>query len=719
MNMLARLFSRRSTSAEIVSTSVSAWAGGPEDACIIVPGTLLLQEPAYQELLEKIEIAFGETPERYRFELLPLLEHAAEIMQLLPASRFNHHYQPGGLVLHSLHVVYLTLKMTTSFTPYLPDPRPSRSEKDEFEFYAKLVFATMAMVHDIGKVATDVNFDFLDGRRGRLLQLPRYDLNGLGGSCSQTLSEYARRHIGEDLSRAFYRWNHRNGRLANGHHSYILPAANELFRATCTQLPAAVRGHYLDPNAALFKKMRDVIQTADRESVKQYLRHSPQLIEFGRHKVHPRALGCIGVLRHLSFKQHLNDLEEVIGCAFLPVQLFERFLPGLPKLDDFALAPVTSPEGYLKANKAHGFHVEVNREPGNPMELTRFHGRMGLFVNPRITAAIDYWAKRPELCEGPVDVDRELSILLGEEDYSNNVVIDISAAEPEPQALPSLPDPEDVSSCGVDVPNSSESLSSVDAPDDPWPDIEVPPASQQLSSLQPTYPDELVEFAKLLEALTDEDLSEPLICVEEDGCLVFQKGFISDLLSNIDIDRFEDFASLSEEYFSDRWTVLRDPALQGLRCTAEYSQALLNRDVAHYLLLTGPRDTAPSRTHVRPIDDSVPQEPALESSNHVAESANKSSSPVNPDALTLAGFLDSLRSSSLSRDHHKRLALESKFFRVPIAFIDEYIVAKHRRGELINVFVKEEALSRRNKKYFYFNANHEEVAACLDELDIV
>ena len=126
------------------------------------PPTHLLAEPHRQRLMERIWQYTALSTEQ--FEQLyrqPLLRYA-EYVQLLPASESHHHAYAGGMLDHGMELVATALKLRQShLLPATAAPEDQAVQADAWS--AAIGYG--ALLHDIGKVAVDLEVECLNGQR--------------------------------------------------------------------------------------------------------------------------------------------------------------------------------------------------------------------------------------------------------------------------------------------------------------------------------------------------------------------------------------------------------------------------------------------------------------------------------------------------------------------------------------------------------------------------
>ncbi|MDA8454343.1 TraI domain-containing protein [Acidovorax sp. GBBC 3334] len=103
---------------------------------------------------------------RAQFEALYLapIRRYAELVQLFPASESHHHAHSGGMLDHGLEIVAYALKLRQSHL--LPAGATPESQAAQAEAWTAGV-AYAALLHDIGKIAVDIDVEQEDGSTWR------------------------------------------------------------------------------------------------------------------------------------------------------------------------------------------------------------------------------------------------------------------------------------------------------------------------------------------------------------------------------------------------------------------------------------------------------------------------------------------------------------------------------------------------------------------------
>lgn len=130
---------------------------------IFLDGATILERPELKTLVIKIRETVEVSPEYFDSHYLPVLESCASYCQNAHASAGYHHAFPYGLITHLLEASLYALRKSRA---NLYNPTNSEGKVDDLKHvYAYVVFVA-AMLHDIGKIITDVRFSIRsnDGR---------------------------------------------------------------------------------------------------------------------------------------------------------------------------------------------------------------------------------------------------------------------------------------------------------------------------------------------------------------------------------------------------------------------------------------------------------------------------------------------------------------------------------------------------------------------------
>ena len=122
----------------------------------------LLATPRRQRLLAQIWQRTAVSQEQFARLYRAPFERYAALVQQLPASEAHHHAYPGGMLDHGLEIVAIALKLRQAHL--LPAAAPPEAQAAEAEAWTAGV-AYAALLHDIGKVATDIHVEYADGTR--------------------------------------------------------------------------------------------------------------------------------------------------------------------------------------------------------------------------------------------------------------------------------------------------------------------------------------------------------------------------------------------------------------------------------------------------------------------------------------------------------------------------------------------------------------------------
>jgi integrating conjugative element relaxase (TIGR03760 family) len=145
-----------------VTTPVAPPAPADDDAGLLrpQPATVLLATPRRQKLLEHIWQRTSLSRSQFATLYRAPLERYAELVQQLPASESHHHAYPGGMLDHGLEIVAYALKLRQSHL--LPAGATPEAQAAQAEAWTAGT-AYAALLHDIGKIAVDLEVEYGDG----------------------------------------------------------------------------------------------------------------------------------------------------------------------------------------------------------------------------------------------------------------------------------------------------------------------------------------------------------------------------------------------------------------------------------------------------------------------------------------------------------------------------------------------------------------------------
>lgn len=125
----------------------------------------------HQTLIRDIYMEFGVTEEEFQKQIMPLIEHAAKQLHLLPSSKEHHHHTQGGAFHHSLEVAFLALRRSNMLSIHMRYPP---IHHDRIKFDLKLAFFIGGLWHDMAKPVTDLKI-IIDGDEWNPLIETLYD----------------------------------------------------------------------------------------------------------------------------------------------------------------------------------------------------------------------------------------------------------------------------------------------------------------------------------------------------------------------------------------------------------------------------------------------------------------------------------------------------------------------------------------------------------------
>ncbi|HIH2750280.1 TraI domain-containing protein [Burkholderia aenigmatica] len=141
---------------------------------------MLLGTPRRQKLLEHIWQRTALSREQFAQLYRRPIERYAALVQHLPASESHHHAYPGGMLDHGLEIIAYALKLRQA--RLLPVGTTPEDQAAQAEVWTAAV-AYAALLHDLGKIAVDIDVEQADGRawhpwHGPLAQPYRFRYRG-------------------------------------------------------------------------------------------------------------------------------------------------------------------------------------------------------------------------------------------------------------------------------------------------------------------------------------------------------------------------------------------------------------------------------------------------------------------------------------------------------------------------------------------------------------
>lgn len=125
---------------------------------MVAPETIVVTQ---EEMIARIRQVLGLTPNEFKELILPLIQSFAAMVHLLPASETHHHKGSGGLFRHSLEVGCFSAQRAQGLIfSFGKTPLERKSEEPRWVVAA----FTAGLMHDIGKVASDMAVVSEDGR---------------------------------------------------------------------------------------------------------------------------------------------------------------------------------------------------------------------------------------------------------------------------------------------------------------------------------------------------------------------------------------------------------------------------------------------------------------------------------------------------------------------------------------------------------------------------
>ncbi|POP51582.1 MobH family relaxase [Zhongshania marina] len=154
--MLRNIFGKRvgeQASSPNTTPTTASPAGGKYH--IVETGREILSRELYASKVRRVKRLTSATEEVWNRHYLSTIERFVELVQGAPASESHHHSYHGGLIEHTLEVLASGVQIAQGFMlPPNVEPEMLLHSVDKWRFGAFLAI----IAHDIGKVATDIEF---------------------------------------------------------------------------------------------------------------------------------------------------------------------------------------------------------------------------------------------------------------------------------------------------------------------------------------------------------------------------------------------------------------------------------------------------------------------------------------------------------------------------------------------------------------------------------
>ncbi|MDF3873112.1 MobH family relaxase [Pseudomonas putida] len=135
-------------------------AAAPEGFILPLSSESLLGADHRKKLLERIwQYTALSEPQFNQLYLDPIRRYASYVQQL-PASESHHHAYPGGMLDHGLELVACSLKLRQSYL--LPSGAAPEDQAAQADAWSAAI-AYGALLHDIGKIAVDLQVEYQNG----------------------------------------------------------------------------------------------------------------------------------------------------------------------------------------------------------------------------------------------------------------------------------------------------------------------------------------------------------------------------------------------------------------------------------------------------------------------------------------------------------------------------------------------------------------------------
>lgn len=655
-------------------------SGKADEYSTLVSGDQMLALPELQPLVQDIQRRFGQAENTYREYLWPLMVRTMDIVQLLPASKTNHHDKPGGLAVHTLEVLYQALRSTDDHSQLVGETFDDISVSD-CRLYSRVLLAANALAHDLGKIAYSIKIYIIGPDNER----HRYNPH-LNGRYMTTIIEAAENLYGTDFRDVNYFWVWPDGRDKD--HSKDAPiAANALISGAKLIIPhAELLTAFTTRESSYYRSVVwPIVEAADHASSRQEINQRQRPVDHDQ-----RREAIVYALRCFCRKNLLHGCPIVDGHMFLSMASLRAFLMDLPNYDDFSCIPTDphNPENFAEAIRTSGLAKPSGTDLVADNRYPSHNGAVGLFLSLEITNQVRIWQ---------YELDRSTSERAEEPPPLMNDP-DIGAEELPADSAGRQPVSQDIAKHGKPI--ASAPLAHMNAVAGQQAECDV--HSAQLAAAVSDYPDIppiLLHISLHLErADLDPSEPEPDRYRFADGGLIIFQPWLDDMIEEADLLLLDtsNLRSDAANHFGDRFCFPGTTAPKQLECTVEYSQALLNKTASHPLLVSGVPMTLQNSSSARSFGEGK-----RDANTQIVK-------PAQSPSLKPHEFLSKLTSHNNISDLNKLIFVDGERLGIPFVVVDRTLDGQASlRGALQQSLKADGLWHSRSKKTLFLDLNNE------------
>lgn len=704
-----------------------------------------------------------------------MLHHVASMCQLLPASEYYHHSEPGGLLAHHLHCMYLAGTAQYQIHQLVDPHGQSVLTGDDAVYWTNFCFQVRALTHDLGKIRTMFDITLRIELKNGEIEHETFDPM-CGGFLEVDLETVAYRHYARGARSVRYNYTFSKASGIHDHERYWEAAIHNLSsRFFGTTVPGKFVSLHLTDTDDFVRFLKPKLQEIDHRSVELY--------QQSRRSRSDRSTAIANILLSaIASHPRLDSCKILVGDdgaprLFVPYPFIQALVNELPESYENSILP-RHPDQFIFSLKAAGYADTCLEMPTNRSFVHQFEGLSGVFLHPSLTDHVLGFRLRGSFVPGSSYAVSDLSNSLSPSiDTSEGTV---SSADRPAADSSSVEDsrPRSLGAATVDdaVPDAPHSPASSDphfathqsllklVPDtEPVPDVSSPSSlnpeplcpdgssdlpvsslSHDADCLPRKSPDSFNSSDPpdpVVLAVTERLLGSALTLLSDDkfssirsNQVIVNKGFVSDVLKELreqrlihpnQIRNFRRRFSDGHPYY---WSFLGNQIL----CTPSFSEQLIERarstpsasDSHRVTTLPDPdpaifdvlsdieaEDRSEDPVHLCPSHDI----PAVTLVSHTASEPLSFTPGASPEEI-LTGIL----SNALSlRRSGRRDAIEydGRLVRIAFSALDAYTGDRQLRGKVLESFRSLGVYSSHIKATaVLITDTHPEVQACLADL---
>lgn len=421
----------------------------------IYDATTLLARPDIAQYVSAIERDIPIRTEHTCRLRTMMLHHVASMCQLLPASEYYHHSEPGGLLAHHLHCMYLAGTAQYQIHQLVDPHGQSVLTGDDAVYWTNFCFQVRALTHDLGKILTMIEITLRIELKNGEIEYEAYDPM-CGGFLEFDLETVAYRHYARGARSVRYNYTFSKANGIHDHEKYWEAAIHNLSsRFFGPAVPGKFVSLHLTDTDDFVRFLKPKLQEIDHRSVELYQQSRRSRAD------RSTAIATI-LLSAIASHPRLDSCKLLVGDdgaprLFIPYPFIQALVNELPESYENSILP-RHPEQFIFSLKAAGYADTCLEMPTNRSFVHQFEGLSGVFLHPSLTDHVLGFRLRGSFVSGssyavsdlsnplPPSIDTSEGMISSADRHATD---SSSVEDSHPRSLGSSPDPGTVSDTEV------------------------------------------------------------------------------------------------------------------------------------------------------------------------------------------------------------------------------------------------------------------------------